>query len=327
MGTGGYKLIKHDPGVVAITRRNQNYWKEGAAHFNEIETMAIADISARTNALKTGQVDIINNCELKTVRLLKRAPGIQVINTTGFKHFTMPMLTDIAPYDNNDARLALKYAIDREQMLKMILRGYGSIGNDQPIGATYRFNASQSDLPQRMYDPDKAKFHLKKAGLEGHVFDLHAADVVFSGAVDAAVLYKEQAAKAGIKINVVREPNDGYWSNVWNKKSFCLAFWAGRPTEDMMLSAAYSAGAPWNDSNWKNERFNILLKEARIELDKAKRREMYVEMQQFIHNKGGVIVPMFADHVDAGSTKLKFNTPAGNMMFDGQRNTERWWFA
>ncbi|NIP90213.1 MAG: peptide ABC transporter substrate-binding protein, partial [Gammaproteobacteria bacterium] len=65
--------------------------------------------------------------------------------------------------------------------------------------------------------------------------NLSAADAAFAGAVDAAVLYKEHAAKAGIEINVVREPNDGYWSNVWLVKPFSMVFWGGRPTEDWMF--------------------------------------------------------------------------------------------
>jgi len=210
-------------------------------------------------------------------------------------------------------------------MVKLILRGYGSLGNDHPIAPVNRYHAA--NLPQRKYDPDKAKFHLKKAGLSGHTFKLHAADAAFGGAVDTAVLFKEHAAKAGINIEVVREPNDGYWSNVWLKKSWCTCYWSGRPTEDMMFSTAYAADAKWNDTFWKNDRFNQLLKAARAELDDAKRREMYGECQKIVRDEGGVIVPMFADYVEASSDKLHHGKVAGNWELDGQKLPERWWFA
>ena len=71
----------------------------------------------------------------------------------------MPMRTDMAPFDNVDV-LALKLAMDREAILKTVLRGYGNVGNDHPISPANQFHASE--LPQRAYDPDKAKFHLKK---------------------------------------------------------------------------------------------------------------------------------------------------------------------
>jgi peptide/nickel transport system substrate-binding protein len=324
IGTGGYILEKHEPGVRAFARRNPNYWKVGRAHFDEVEIFGITDVTARTNALKTGQVDAINRCNLKTVDLLKKTPGIQVLNYTGYRHYSLPMLTDIAPYDNNDVRLALKYAVDREQLVKTILRGYGTVGNDHPIASNLRYYASE--LPQREYDPDKARFHIKKAGKEGHVFNLHAADAAFVGAVDAAILYKEQAAKAGININVVRESNDGYWVDVWMKKEWCTCFWVGRATADWMFSTAYAADAAWNDSHWKHERFNKLLKEARSELDEAKRREMYVEMQKIVRDEGGVVIPVYADYVEAATERIGHGPLKGNDGLDGTRCAERWWF-
>ena len=325
IGTGGYKLVSFEPGVRALTQRNPNYWKKGRAHFDEVETIGIADTSARTNALKTGQIDFMNRCDLKTVHLLKRIPGIKIIRVTGTRHYTMPMRTDLKPFDNNDVRLALKYAIDREQMLKLILRGYGSVGNDHPIAPSQRYHASE--LPQRMFDPDKAKFHMKKAGLAGQSFKLHTSDAAFGGAVDAAVLYKEHAAKAGIDIEVVQEPKDGYWSNVWLKKPWCTCYWSGRATEDWMFSTAYAADAKWNDTYWKHEKFNKLLKAARAELDDKKRREMYVECQKIVRDEAGVVIPVFKDYVEAATSKLKFEKVAGNWEQDGQRCCERWWFA
>ena len=90
IGTGGYVLENWEPGVRAFAKRNPNYWKEGRAHFDEIETLSIVDTNARTNALKTGQIDYMDRVELKTVHLMKRMPGINVIATTGTAHYTMP---------------------------------------------------------------------------------------------------------------------------------------------------------------------------------------------------------------------------------------------
>jgi peptide/nickel transport system substrate-binding protein len=325
VGTGAYILKDYEPGVRCFAVRNPNYFKENRAYFDEVETLGIADVNARTNALKTGEIDVMNRCELKTVHLLKRMPGIQVMQQNGTKHYTYAMLVDNAPYDNNDVRLALKYAIDREQQLKTILRGYGVIGNDHPISPANRYHASE--LPQRQYDPDKAKFHLKKAGLKDAIFRLHAADAAFEGAVDAGVLYKENASKAGVNIEIVREPNDGYWSNVWMKKPWCAVFWSGRPTEDMMFSTAYAEDASWNDTHWKNKRFNELLVTARAELDEKKRREMYVEMQRLVSDDGGVVVPMFAADLSAATDKIKHGELAVNSELDGYRCAERWWFS
>lgn len=326
VGTGGYILESFDPGVRTALKRNPNYWKEGRAHLDACEVLAIVDVAARTNALTTGEIDAMDRVDLKTINLLARDDNVRIEEVSGTQHYTFAMRTDTPPFDNNDVRLALKYGIDRQALVNTILFGHGALGNDHPIGQSNRFHAD--DLAQRPYDPDKAKFHLKKAGLDSLAVDLSAADAAFTGAVDAAVLYKEHAASAGININVVREPNDGYWSNVWMQKAWSAVFWGGRPTEDWMFSMAYAEGAAWNDSFWSHARFNQLLIEARAELDDTKRREMYFEMQRLVSDEGGVVIPMFANYVIGMAKNLqRMDSMGANLDLDGVKGMERWWFA
>ncbi len=326
IGAGAYVVQSYEPGVRADLKRHANYYRTDYGHFDEVEVLTIADVAARTNALTTGEVDLIDRLDIKTLHLLKRNKNIDIKETSGTAHYSIPMRTDTPPFDNNDVRLALKYAVDREALLQNVLRGHGVLGNDHPIGPANRYHAGA--LPQRKYEPDKAKLHLKKAGMSSLKVDLSAADAAFGGAVDAAVLYREHAAKAGIDINVIREPNDGYWSNVWMKKAWSMCYWGGRPTEDWMFATAYADGAEWNDTFWKHEKFNKLLLEARSELNDAKRRDMYVEMQRIVSDDGGVVIPMFNNYVFATSTKVAHREQMGaNWSLDGNRAMERWWFA
>lgn len=325
-GTGGYILENFDPGVRTLVRRNPNYWKAGRAHVDEAELLAIPDVNARQNALTTGEVDVINRCDLRTVHLLARNPRINIEEITGFLHYTMPMNCTVAPFDDVNVRLALKYGIDRETLMRTILRGHGTIGNDHPISPIMPYHAA--DLEQRQYDPDRARWHLQQAGLDALRVDLSAAEAAFSGAVDAAVAYREHAARAGIDINVVREPNDGYWSNVWMQKPFCVAYWGGRPTADWMFSTAYSRDTNWNDSFWDHERFNQLLLEARAELDESLRAEMYYEMQQLVRDDGGMLIWAFPNYVTGLSDRVRHaGQIAGNWELDGGRAIERWWLT
>lgn len=325
-GCGPYKVVNYDPGVIAELTRNPNYWKTDRAHFDEIKLLTILDAAARQSALMTGNVDAIDQVDLKTVSLFQRAPNVKILSVTGTQHYTFAMDTRAAPFSDNNVRNALKYAVDRQEMVDKILFGYGAVGNDTPISPSYRYYAD--DIEQTTYDPDKAKYYLKQAGLDSLDVSLSASDAAFGGAVDAAVLFSNSAAKAGINIKPVREPNDGYWSDVWMKKPFCAVYWGGRPTEDLAFTVAYAAGAPWNDTFWDNERFNKLLVEARSELDETKRAEMYREMQQILRTDGGVIVPMFASYVMAHNDKVQHpEKVAANWTLDGFRACERWWFA
>jgi len=328
VGTGGYSLKEHDAGVRSLTVRNPNYWKEGRGHFDEIESLGLEDPSARTTALRTDAVDCIQKVELKTASRLAKINGVKVIPTTGNKQITLPMRTDLAPYDNNHVRMALKLIIERQEWLDKIAFGYGELGNDNPIGPANIYRATTDELPQRAYDPEKAKWHLKQAGLDKLSVTFHAADTAFAGAVDAGTLMRESAKKAGINIDVKREPNDGYWSDVWMKKPWSACYWSGRPTENWMFSQIYAADASWNDTYWKHEKFNKLLVQGRAELNADNRRSIYVEMQQIVSNEGGVALPLFLSDVMAINDKIGHPEQLGNNWeLDGMKNAERWWFT
>ena len=325
IGSGAYIIEKFDPGVSTTFKRNPDYWKKGRGHFDTIEHLVIADVAARTNALTTDAIHAMSRCDLKTVHLLKRNKKVEVTQITGTQHYTLPMNATIAPFDDNNVRLALKHAIDREALVKTILRGYGEVGNDQPIGRSQPYYAK---LPQRKYDPDKAKFYLKKAGLDSLKVEIAAADAAFAGAVDTAVLYKEHAAKCGIDLTINRVPNDGYWSNTWMKKPWSMSYWGGRPTPDWMFSVAFADDAEWNEGFWKHAKFNKLLLEARAELDEAKRTQMYAEMQKIVSDEGSVLIPMYAAYVSALSKKIGHDADiSADKDFDGTRAFERWWMA
>lgn len=326
-GTGGYVLERYEPGVGSSVTRNPNYWKEGRAHFDRVELRAIADVNARTTALQTGEIDAMNGVDSSTADLLKAMPGVSLLQTQGKVHYAFSMNCTAAPFTDPDVRMAMKLAINRQEILDKILNGYGSLANDQPISTAYvNFNPN---LEQHVYDPEKARALLRKAGMEGATVPLHVADTPFTGATDMAQLYAAQAAAAGINIEVKREPEDGYWSNIWGKKPMFATRWSGRATEDLMLSLAYSRESigTWNETSWDNEAFNLALVAARGEKDDAKRKELYWECQSLISTDGGMVAPIWADFLNATSDKVAHGEIANDWDLDGGRASERWWFS
>ncbi len=304
IGTGAYTLESDEPGVRMALKRNPNYWGgDEVAHYDEIEVIVLNDATARTAALQSGQVDSINRVEPKIAKLLDRAPTIDVLSTAGRGHYVFIMHIDTAPFDNNELRLALKHALNRQEMVDKILQGYGSVGNDMPINAAYPL--FDSSIPQREFDLAKAAEHYKKSGHDGSPIILRTADGAFPGAVDAAALFQQSCQAAGIPLEIKREPNDGYWSEVWNVQPFCCSYWGGRPVQDQMYTTAYLSTADWNDTRWKRPEFDEMLLAARAELDEAKRKDIYSKMGRMLNEEGGLMVPMFNDFVDAVSTKVQ----------------------
>ena len=233
------------------------------------------------------------------------------------------MQTDKAPYNNPDLRLALKFATDREQILKALFSGYGTAGNDHPIPPTDPF--FNSELPQRKHDPERAAFHFKKAGLTNPEVMLQVSDSVFNGAVDMAQLMQASCAAAGIKMDIKKEPADGFWDNVWLKGGYVASYWGGRAAATQMLDVAYGAKAPWNETHWNNEKFEKLLADARGEVDEAKRKPYIWEMQKMLHDDGGAIIPVFRDWLDAHHEKVGGHTPHGGFDMDNGYILEKAW--
>ena len=302
VGTGAYQVDFDEPGVRHGFKKFANYWDDSRGHFDAIEHFVLNDNTARTAALQSGQVHMIDRVEPKIAQLLARAPNVEVKSVSGPGHYVFIMHVDTAPFDNNDLRLALKYAINRPEIVDKILRGYGTIGNDIPINAAYPlFDAS---IPQREQNLDKAKEHYAKSGHDGSPVILRVADGAFPGAVDAAALFQQSAQAAGIPLEIKREPNDGYWSEVWNKQPFCASYWGGRPVQDQMYTTAYLSTADWNDTRFKRADFDELLLSARGELDEGKRKAIYSKMAYMLRDEGGLICPMFNDFVEGVSTDI-----------------------
>jgi peptide/nickel transport system substrate-binding protein len=323
-GTGPYKIDGGEFGVQWQLSRHDGWHREGA-WFDKVEIIVLNDPNARQTALVTGDVDAVSLIELKTMALMQRDPNINIINMPSAGAITMPMHCNKAPFDNPDVRNAMKLAMNRDEIIAKIAFGAATKGND------FHHSPAQPYWPdgieQREYDPDQAKSLLKKAGAEGLTVNLSTADSVYAGAVDMAVLYAEQAKAAGINVNVVREPNDGYYSDVWLVKPFTLVSWGARPTPDVMYTLAYKADAAWNESYWVNDRFNELLLQAKGELDDGLRAEMYREMAMLARDDGGTIIPFFNNFVYANRANV--GTPeelAASWECDGARAASRWWF-
>lgn len=323
--TGPYALEKFDAGVGASFARYPNYFKSGKAWFDAVECLSVADVTARADALATGDIHYIDRADPKTLDMLKGNPEIVVSEVTGYGHHVYAMNVTVPPFDNPDVRNAVKYSLNRQDIVEKVFLGHGTPGNDNPIAPSVKFAADPK--PRHRYDPDMVKSLLRKAGMEGLKIDLSVSDAAFSGAVDSALLWQVHAKTAGLDLNVIKEPADGYWANVWMRKPFVASHWAGRPSCDWMFTTAYAAEAEWNDTFWKNPRFNELLVTARAEADAAKRAAMYAEMQQLLHSDGGLVNLMFDTYLDAHSAKLAHGDVAANWPFDGMKIAERWWFA
>lgn len=305
IGTGPYKLKEFKPGVRSVVVRNERYWKPGKPYLDEIEFVGISDESARVNALLSGGMDLVGSINPRSLARVTGTPGYAVTKTQSGQYSDLVIRKDTGPGANPDFVLAMKHLFDREQMKKAIALDQAVLGNDQPIDPTNRFHFA--GLPQRPFDPEKAKFHLKKSGITGTVPMVASPAALYS--VEMALVLQQTAKGIGLEIDVKRMPSDGYWSNHWLNSPVGFGNVNPRPSADILLTQFFKSDAQWNESRWKSEKFDQVLVAARAETDLAKRKQMYADLQTMIHQEAGIGIPLFLTSLDGHTTKLKGLSP------------------
>jgi peptide/nickel transport system substrate-binding protein len=305
IGTGPYKLKEFKPGVRSLVVRNENYWKPGKPYLDEIEFVGIGDESARVNALLSGGMDLVGSVNPRSVARVEGTAGFAVFKTQSGQYSDLVMRKDMGPGANPDFVLAMKHLFDREQMKKTIALDQAVLANDQPVDPTNRFHFA--GLPQRPFDPEKAKFHLQKSGVTGKVSVVASPAALYS--VEIALVMQQTAQRIGLDLDVKRMPADGYWSNHWLNSPVGFGNVNPRPSADVLLTQFFKSDAAWNESRWKSEKFDQLLVAARAETDLAKRKQMYADMQTLIHTEAGIGIPLFLASIDGHTTKLKGLSP------------------
>ncbi|CAG8999733.1 MAG: HTH-type transcriptional regulator SgrR [Candidatus Celerinatantimonas neptuna] len=324
IGTGPFKVTKFMPGMQTTVEKNENYWKPGLPYLDKIELIAIVDESSRVNALLSGQVHVINDVNPRSTARIASSAGHRYVNAPSGNYTDLIIRQDLVPGKSPEFTQAMKLLMDREQIQSAIFRDFAVIGNDTPIAPGARYFNKQ--LPQTTFDPDKAKYLIKKAGFADSHIPLVASSAA-TGSVEIAVLMQQSAAKVGIKIDVQARPSDGYWSNDWAKHPLSFGNINPRPNADIIFSEFFLSTAAWNESHWKNRQFDQLLLAARSETDDSKRAQMYGEMQTLVHDKCGIGIPVFISNIDGVDSRLQgYGTnPLGGFM--GYMFAEQVWLS
>jgi peptide/nickel transport system substrate-binding protein len=290
IGTGPFVMESFQPGVKSVHVRNKNYWREGA-NLDACEITAITDPVARVNALISGDMQLVTQLEPNAFRQVESAKNVTLLSTPAALQLGICVLRNTAPGNNDDFVLGMKYIQDRERIVKRVLKGKGSLGNDTPISPAHGKDFC-SELAQRQYDPDKAKFHFKKSGVSSA--ELYVAPVS-GGIEDICLTAQANCAKIGFDLKLKKVPTDGYWGAVWMKEPLNVVTWNMRPTANSQMAIQFGPGAAWNDTFWNNERMGKLLSQSLAETDPAKRHAMYCEMQTLIHEGSGMVIPAFSN--------------------------------
>ena len=243
IGTGPFTVESFEPGVKSIHKRNENYWRD-PANLDGIEMTAITDPVARVNALIAGDIQMAATVEPNSFKQIESSSTAKLNSIPAGQQIGICCLRNTAPGNNDDFLRGMQYIQDRKRIVKRILKGKGTVGNDTPIAPAHGKDFCQ-ELPQREYDPDKAKFHFGKSGVK--TAEVFVAPVAV-GIEDIVLMAQANCAKIGFDLKIKKVPADGYWGAVWMKEPINVVNWFMRPTANAQIAIQFAPNGPWNDT-------------------------------------------------------------------------------
>jgi len=291
------------PGQASVFTRNKNYWQSGLPHTDEVIITDYTNESSQVNALLSNQLDMVNALSTSSMRSVQ-SQGAKLLIAKGGGYNPFTMRVDQAPFNDQRVREAFKYLVDRQQMLKLVFDGLGTIGND--VFGLYDPEYDPS-LSPRAYDPDKAKSLLKAADQENLHVTLTTSTIA-QGTVQMAEVLAQQAQSAGVTINISNVPYPSYGAKYGS--------WLF--SQDTLQYARYLtlcgittvSHAPFNTTHFSDPHYDSLYQQAIATLDTTKQKTIVYEMQRIDYTQGGNIIPFFLTTIDGYAANVHGLVPS-----------------
>jgi peptide/nickel transport system substrate-binding protein len=289
-GTGPFKLLRWIKDDSIIIERFDDYYggatdipPVGKACVDRVIFKIIPYNESRVAGLLAGDVDIINDVPAHSIKVIENKPNARILTVNGTRSFFIALNNQKAPFNNIKVRQAVAHAINKELIIDSLLRGDAT-----PISGILSPDAFDKNrkLPKYHYDPEKAKEFLNYAGHPDGIDVALDVDEAFKDVAEAIAL---QLNQVGIRTKIVvgelgqlrkkwrtqGKPKTGdMWFTSWGNSSLDPVgiFVPTHRTNDRGNSAGYA-----------NLKLDALLHAAGVELDRAKRAEMYARAEAMVN--------------------------------------------
>lgn len=321
VGTGPFRYKSFTPGVQSTFVRYADYWESGLPYLDELVLTDVADETTQVSGLLSGQfnvVDLLSSSSMGSVR----TGGARLLIAKGGGWTPFTLRVDLRPFSDVRVRQALRYIVDRPEMINLVFDGYGTLGND--LFSIWDPNYDH-DLPQRVQDIPRAKHLLKAAGYENLSVQLVTADVA-QGTVLAAQVFAQQAKAAGVNVQLDKVTVTDFYGSNYLKWPFAQDYWYYTYYLPQ-VSDATLPNAPFNECHFDDPRYSALYTDALRIVDATARRDIVHEMQQIEYDQGGYIIPYFPPVIDGYGASVHGLTPSNVGISLGNYDFSRVWIA
>lgn len=285
VASGEYTLAEYSAGERLVLRAREDLG-EDTPSIRELEVRVINDPQARLNALQSGEIDVATRVDPVMAQTVADDDSLTVSSSgpAGSQVLGFEMNVTQKPFDNPKVREAMRIGIDRAELVDTILYGEGEVGNDL-VGKGL---PGYAELPQRPYDPDKARALFAEAGVTE--LTIRAADTT-PGLVDASELVAEQLGELGVEVTVDRTDPAAFYADFDTLLNTPLqtTYYINRDAAAFIGAFTGSFGY-FNISGYNPPGYDDKVHAAQGTVDDAARTKAFDELQQMQYDDGGMIL-------------------------------------
>lgn len=330
VGTGPYRFVEWKPAELLRMKAFDGYWGK-KPDFENVEIRFIANDAARTAALLSGAVDLIDSVPPSDVARLEGQANLKVypIESARLVYLALNMRDDTAPgvldssgqpitpnpFRDVRVRKAISSMIDRKLMVDRIINGSGSVSAQivpESLGGYVK------NLIPAPADPVAAKKLLAEAGFpKGFGITIYSSNNRFPGDGDIAQALGQLLARGGLKVNEVKTQPYNVYSAAATKGeygAFIFSLGASTPNSEANLRSllqtydSESGTGGFNRMRYSNPAFDAALKDAMEEFDQEKRMKKLADATSIAMNDQA-IVPLYFQKIYWASRKGLDFTP------------------
>lgn len=300
-GTGPFKIDKYTQNVGATFVRNDDYWGPKALPA-KTEFTFFEDIQPQILALQAGQVDIVNSLPALAGVALLNDPAVDIISIKSSANQPVCMHCDTGPFKDPRVRQAVALCLDREKLVKGLMKGRAVAGNDSPFASVYP--STDPTAPQRKQDIRMAKELMKAAGVEKG-FQVALTAPQYLEIPTYAQLIQSWVKEIGIdlKLNIIDRPSF-YGDAVpgkspWLDSVMSIGDFGHRGVPNVFVTAILMSNGSWNASRFNNTEYDTLAKSYIAALDLEAQRSAAGKIQRLLLQETPVLYGYFYDKLTA----------------------------
>jgi peptide/nickel transport system substrate-binding protein len=281
VGTGPYEFVERVRGDHITVKKNPDYWQKGLPKLDKIVYHGIDDENVQYQNFQSGELDLIDSIPFVSFEDLKNSGDYRVSLVPGLGYGGFYLNTRQPPFDDKLLRQAVYRLVNREAIVKAVLRNVGGTPANSPFSKQTFAYGESDDYPERSVD--EAKKLLEKAGKpDGFSFTYKTDPAPTSQQLGQVI--QDNLKPAGIDVKLEQEEFGTLLEDADSGDFQALALgWSGRIDPDLNIYNFVTTDGDFNESGYSNPEVDKLLGEARTTDDEAQRKKLYDQAMAILH--------------------------------------------